>query len=116
MMKSLPTDMELGYAGFEDAGSFFAELGKKPEVLRQWRDEHRSDWDVGACARDLTVPYVLACLIACLLLISMKRKGGCALLLRGCWMCWSLLLWQTGRTMTMTLVSHHIVRCRTCSS
>jgi len=46
MMKSLPTDMELGYAGFEDAGSFFAELGKKPEVLRQWRDEHRSDWDV----------------------------------------------------------------------
>jgi len=46
MMKALPTDMELGYAGHDDAGSFFAELGQKPENLKAWRVEHNSYWDV----------------------------------------------------------------------
>ena len=33
-------------AEHEDAGSFFADLGKKPDELRAWREEHRSLWDV----------------------------------------------------------------------
>ena len=46
MMKALPTDMELGYAGHDDAGSFFAELALKPARLKAWREEHESLWDV----------------------------------------------------------------------